>query len=179
MNNQLFNYLVLKNKNQGITLVEILVIITIIGILSAIAIPSFICRSPRAIVSEAKSYLSAMNRAQQSYFIESDGKFSNSWSKLGVGIPEKTTNYSYYTKVTTNAVFNYGIARREYVEDGWFNKKPLKSVIGGVFVISNAKKSEKTTLSVVCVSEKIGMIIPPQPILKNGVPTCAIGTTIK
>jgi type IV pilus assembly protein PilA len=77
---------------QGFTLIELLVVITILGILSAIAIPSFLRQTNRAREAEAKTYVSAINRAQQSYFTE-NWKFG-SLADLEIGI-SNSNHYSY------------------------------------------------------------------------------------
>lgn len=54
----------------GFTLIELLVSIVIIGVLSAIALPSFLNQSAKARGSEAKAALGSINRAQQAYRYE-------------------------------------------------------------------------------------------------------------
>lgn len=60
----------------GFTLLELLVVVTIAGILSAIALPSFLNQANKARQAEAKTYVGAINRGQQAYFIEK-GAFGN------------------------------------------------------------------------------------------------------
>jgi len=76
-----------QNRNAGFTLIELLVVIIIIGILSAIALPNLLGETGKARETEATSTLGAMNRAQQSYYIE-QGEFvdgSNSpFARLGI-----------------------------------------------------------------------------------------------
>jgi type IV pilus assembly protein PilA len=59
-----------EQKQEGFTLIELLVSIIIIGVLSAIALPSFLNTVSKARGSEAKSNLGAINRAQQVYRFE-------------------------------------------------------------------------------------------------------------
>lgn len=85
-----------KKANGGFTLIELLVVIIIIGILSAIALPSFLNQANKAKQSEAKTYLGSMNRAQQAYYMENNVFADNdSFGKLGLGIPQETANYEY------------------------------------------------------------------------------------
>jgi prepilin-type N-terminal cleavage/methylation domain-containing protein len=90
-----------KNKEQGFTLIELLVVIIIIGILAAIALPSFLNQANKARQSEAQTYVSAINRGQQAYYLEKS-EFAPTLDSVGVGIPSVTEYYSYSVKDVTN-----------------------------------------------------------------------------
>ncbi|WP_050812994.1 type IV pilin-like G/H family protein [Microcoleus vaginatus] len=62
-----------------------------IGVISAIALPSFLNTTHRPRISEAKQYVSSMNKAQQALFIEKSA-FGTSVDALGIGIKTETTN---------------------------------------------------------------------------------------
>jgi prepilin-type N-terminal cleavage/methylation domain-containing protein len=83
-----------KKDDQGFTLIELLVVIIIIGILSAIALPSFLNQAKKARQSEAKTYVGSMNRGQQAFYTENDA-FTSSIDAMGVGIVTQTANYLY------------------------------------------------------------------------------------
>jgi type IV pilus assembly protein PilA len=85
-----------KNAEKGFTLIELLVVIIIIGILAAIALPSFLNQASKARQSEAKTYVGSLNRGQQAYFLEKQ-QFADSLATLGVGIALTTQNYGYST----------------------------------------------------------------------------------
>ena len=53
---------------QGFTLIELLIVVVIIGILAAIAIPKFASTKEKAYVTAMKSDLRNMMTAQESYF---------------------------------------------------------------------------------------------------------------
>jgi len=89
-----------KNQNAGFTLIELLVVIIIIGILAAIALPSFLNQAGKAKQSEAKTYAGSVNRAQQAYRLE-NATFASDLATLNVipgatsGTATTTDNYTY------------------------------------------------------------------------------------
>jgi type IV pilus assembly protein PilA len=57
-------------KQQGFTLIELMIVVAIIGILAAVAIPNFIKFQLRSKASEGKINLSSIRTAEESYFAE-------------------------------------------------------------------------------------------------------------
>ena len=74
---------ILKRKS-GFTLIELMIVVAIIGILAAIAIPNFLRFQLKAKTSEGKTNIAAIRTAEQSYYSEF-GVFVSAMTSPDVG----------------------------------------------------------------------------------------------
>ena len=63
----------IKKANSAFTLVELMVVVVIVGILSAIALPNFLKQTDKAKATEAKQNIASTLKQAQAQFVE-DGK---------------------------------------------------------------------------------------------------------
>jgi type IV pilus assembly protein PilA len=88
-----------KKGKKGFTLIELMIVVAIIGILAAIAIPNFLRFQAKSKQSEAKTNLGGIFTAEISYFGEHSffGNFAEiAWSPTG------TARYTYVSGPFTN-----------------------------------------------------------------------------
>jgi type IV pilus assembly protein PilA len=88
------NYIAKSPSAKGFTLIELLVTVLIIGILSAIALPSMLNQANRAREAEAKNYVGAVTRAQQAYRLQYP-TFATQMSDLEIAVPDRSNSYTY------------------------------------------------------------------------------------
>ena len=93
-----------KLMMKGFTLIELMIVVAIIGILAAIAIPNFIKFQARSKQSEAKANMKAMFTAEKAFFQEKD-RFSSYVGEVGFA-PERNNRYSYYITATVAGWFH-------------------------------------------------------------------------
>lgn len=88
-----------KHRDRGFTSIELLVVILIIGIFGAIAIPNVLNQTVKAKQTEAKQNIGMVNRAQNNHRAENNN-FANNFDVLAIGSivggsTGTTTNYTY------------------------------------------------------------------------------------
>ena len=103
-------------RKGGFTLIELMIVVAIIGILAAIAIPNFLRFQLKAKSSEGKTNLAAIRTAEQSYYSEY-GRYVSSTGLSPTNYPGSSkTGFVATTGFTTlgwspegQVYFNYGV----------------------------------------------------------------------
>jgi len=89
----------MKSDDKGWTLAELMIVIAIIGILAAIAIPNYMRYLSKTKQAEAKIFLSGIGKWQEVYLIEND-IYADSIDNLGFGT-KGNTRYTYVVSDTS------------------------------------------------------------------------------
>ncbi|MBI3269899.1 MAG: prepilin-type N-terminal cleavage/methylation domain-containing protein [Planctomycetes bacterium] len=129
-------------KESGFTLVELAVVIVIIGVLAAFAVPRFLSAVERSKAGEAYNYLAAVRSAQER-FQARQGTYAGALTDLDIQMPapkyftigviaagSSGTLESSWTLTLTRAgaAAGYGSYTVTFTDQG-FNTDPLKSTI--------------------------------------------------
>jgi type IV pilus assembly protein PilA len=164
-----------KQSEKGFTLVELLVVIIIIGILAAIALPNFLNQSAKAKQTEAKQNIGAFNRLQTVYRGGDATAFATSYDELAIGTltgSAATVSTKYYTYTLAGTTDNASLKALSI-------DTATKGYTGGVGRYTNAA-SKPVIGAVVCETPAPSTTDPGVPgFTTTADPTCSSVATIK
>lgn len=151
-------------RQSGFTLVELMVVVAIIGLLSAVAVPNFKKYQAKAKISEARLQLSAAYTAQQAFFSDF-GLYANCLRYMGFDpAPEIASRYYSIGFDSTNSA-NPGTTAPAWVSavnsgmqdaggcvngnagDAAGNQFPAGKGVGSVIINTDALHLAATTLA--------------------------------
>lgn len=83
-----------RSSQKGFTLIELMIVVAIIGILAAIAIPDYMSFTTKAKQSEVKANLGGIYTAEVTYFTE-NATYTDIFANIPWGTNNKTAQYVY------------------------------------------------------------------------------------
>lgn len=140
----------LMNATKGYTPIELLVVLIIIGVLSSIALPTFLKQRDQARQSEAKAEINAYAKLQLIRFSRNDDfvVLDENYKLLEADIDRQTSNYSYGFLPILGAdgkevgAVNRAVPKRDL--------RAFVSIVGRVF---RGNQESRSTVTIRCQSK--------------------------
>lgn len=99
-----------KRAERGLTLIELMVVIVIIGVLMAIAIPNFVGTHDRAKVSAVKANMQSFQIMLETFAIDWSGRYPEDVQALESAAQDKSTLTNYWKHFQNPFTYRSGLS---------------------------------------------------------------------
>jgi len=140
----------LKRNQGGFTLIELMVVIVIIGILVAIALPNFIGAQDRAKVSSVKSNMRTFQTMVETYGVDFGGRYPDT-----VDILEAAAGTGSYLKTYSNPFTGKALTVAATAEG--------EVLAEGIVYTDEPTTSQTTAIATVTAASALGQVVYRQP----------------
>jgi prepilin-type N-terminal cleavage/methylation domain-containing protein len=108
----------MRNRTAGFTLIELLIVVVIVGILAAIAIPKFAATKDKAKLASVRSDLRNIMTAEEAYFADNSAfanfsqiQSSTNFTLSGLNAANVVPGVSGYTATVSNSSITTGFTQ--------------------------------------------------------------------
>ena len=115
-----------QTQHKGFTLVELMVVVVIVGVLSAVALPNFMKQTDKAKATEAKQNIAATLKQAHAQFIEDGTTPKTTATDMNslYGTPPNNSTLFNYTATWSTPI--YTITAKGNTNDAGINNKTMK-----------------------------------------------------